>query len=187
MEHWIDVLLPLAILAGLAFGFVGGFFPQLQWAGGLLLGTIMSIWFFSVVQPFMDKNLRLQDPPFAHGVAFAFTLAVCVAVSSFIVGTLIRFLLHSSGDKGPRVFSQILGALLGAANAIFLITLIVLVVHLMFSGQVKSANTLWHNVWLGADNSQTGRGAQRLGVNVYTQLKPLMPPGTPDAFRPQEQ
>ena len=181
MEHWIDLLLPLAILGGIAFGFSSGLFTQVRWFLGLLLGTVIGVWLSTGIQNFIDRNMVVSDPKFAHGVAFLFMEVIGVVVAGVALESLLSSLLATTGAHGRHIVFQLIGALVGAVNAVLVVTLVVLASHVTLAGGMGGWSVA-EALRQGTDASLSGKALLSVGRLVYSVLGRFMPAGIPEVF-----
>jgi len=183
VEHWVDILLPLAMLWGLGYGFNTGIVKQIRDDIGLLLGTVLAVWFSATVLTVMlSRHIAFPDPQFGIGVVFAVMLIIGFAVATAIASSFIGGLTFGRDLERRSAIGRALGGVLGVVNAVILMTLLMLTIHLILSGNIQQTWSVARSINRGAEISVTGQLLQRVAAALYTLIHGLLPPGVPPAF-----
>lgn len=179
MEHWVDLLLPLSIVIGIGLGVGSGAGTQFRWLVGLIGGTVVALWVAGAVENVSDRVTGTNELQVSHGFVLLVMLVAGVAIATAIVSSILRTILPSSESGLRRPGSQLFGAILGAVNGVLVATLIVIVVNLVVSGNLRQTNTTAENLYRGTQptTSVSANAVYRVGTRMFDVLSRVMPRG----------
>jgi len=179
VEHWVDLLLPLSIVIGIGVGIGSGVGTQFRWLIGIVGGTIIALWLAESVENLSDRLTGTNELQVSHGFVLFVTLVAGIAVATAVVSSIVRAILPSSESGLRRPGSQLFGAILGAVNGVLFSTLVVLVVNLVVSGNLRQTNTAADNIFRGTDpsSSLSATALHRVGTQAFDGLSRVLPKG----------
>lgn len=179
MEHWVDLLLPLSIVIGIGVGVGSGVGTQFRWLVGLIGGTIIALWVAEAVENVSDRITGTAELQVSHGFVLFVMLVAGIAIATALVSSILRTIFPSSESGLRRPGSQLFGAILGAVNGVIVVTLIVIVVNLVVSGNLRQTNTTAENLYRGTNptGSVSATAVHRVGTRMFDVLGRVMPKG----------
>jgi membrane protein required for colicin V production len=164
LVDWAIVLiLALAVMGGLAQGFLRSFFAL----GGLLLGLALAAWNYGLIAAALLPVVRIEAVANAVG---ALLIALFVMVLAGVVGGILAKAIHC---MGLGCLDRIAGAVFGFFQGALLVTLFILVVVAFFPRAHWLAEARLPRLFFGACNLSTRMSPAELASRVQEQLKML--------------
>lgn len=177
--NWLDFILIVLLLIGMAVGYAQGVIRQLIGLGALYVALVLSTTFFRWVSQFLAQLIKIQPNTLTNAVSFFAILFLVMAVVNFLGLDAYR----STKLRLLPFFDHITGMILGVFSMWIIISIGVSV--LMFS--VNTQN------WLNAENAQliikAGLDTSQLaGITsttlpmIVSTIKVWLPNGLPAVF-----
>ncbi|HEY6042767.1 MAG TPA: CvpA family protein [Anaerolineae bacterium] len=176
---WVDLFLGMGILIGVVSGFTQGLLRQIIALASMYIGAILATQYYTPVARTLKSSLTTTPGTVLQALAFFFILFL----TSLLINGLAFDAYRNTKLRILAIFDNLAGAFVGAFNAWFLLSLLLLPVN-----YIVGADTWGTYDWIrqglasGVRDSYIAAWLQTLFPYLVATIKPFLPPGFSTIF-----
>lgn len=179
--NWLDIIIIILLLSGMAIGFTQGLMRQLIGLAALYIGLVLATQFFRPLSQLLGDALNSPANTLSNAIAFFFILFLIMGIINFFgldayKSTKIHIL--------PFV-DQLVGMVLGVASSWIVLSVAVNVLVFAVNTQVWPGNAELTRAIIknGLETSRLAEVTSSTLPMIVSTLRPWLPGGLPAIFQ----